>query len=35
MMIEGSSGNRYGDWSKITNNHFDDIAQCLDITIAV
>jgi hypothetical protein len=35
MMMEGSSGNRYSDWSKITDDFFDDIAQRLDITSAI
>jgi hypothetical protein len=35
MMMEGSTGNRYGDWSKITYDLFDDIAQRLDITSSV
>jgi hypothetical protein len=35
MMMEGSGGNRYGDWSKITDELFDDIAQRLDITSVV
>jgi hypothetical protein len=32
MMMEDLSGNRYGEWSKIINDLFDDITQCLDIT---
>jgi hypothetical protein len=35
MMMEGSSGNRYSDWSKITDDFFDDIARHLDITSAI
>jgi hypothetical protein len=35
MMMEGSSGNRYDNWSKIIDDVFDDISQRLDITSAV
>jgi hypothetical protein len=35
MMMEGSSGNRYSDWSKITDDLYNDIAQRLDISSAV